>query len=163
LVDINELSEAIMTSSESAHTPTQKDITQRTTQQVEGQSLDQEIPLPTLTQQAKVVPRLLTPQGILQLQRTIGNQAVQRLIANQSFTSEISTTPIIQRLVFDWVKASGDTVQIDTTTLENLNNHYAATYFIKHWQQICGNDLTKLTEGRTWLRGFIQTAPERMQ
>ncbi|MEO8607165.1 MAG: hypothetical protein ABI690_04755 [Chloroflexota bacterium] len=71
-----------MTGAENTHAPTTKPADQRTPYTAAPDSLDQETPLPSLVQQMKLDRRLLTPANILQLQRTIGNAAVQRLISS---------------------------------------------------------------------------------
>jgi hypothetical protein len=60
-----------------------KDVKHTRLEQSEQQGFEQGIPLPNLARQAKIDPRLLTPNGILQLQRTIGNLAVTRLLDKQ--------------------------------------------------------------------------------
>ena len=50
-----------------------------------------------ILQRAQSAPSSLTPQDILQLQRTIGNRAVQRLLSQQRFTQPRPHTKHVQR------------------------------------------------------------------
>ena len=100
---------------------TRKPTDHRTPDAPESDSFDQETPLPSLVQQMRLDPRLLTPAGILQLQRTIGNVATQRLV-NQVFSrpKQIrSINPVIQ-LAQDAKKSIAQPTQNQSATVPDL-------------------------------------------
>src|SRR5690349_14076951 len=70
----------LMTSSDKTHANANKDVKKSSPEQFEEQDLETQIPVSNLARQDGINPRLLTPSGILQLQRTIGNQAVIELL-----------------------------------------------------------------------------------
>jgi hypothetical protein len=80
-----------MTGTERTHSTTRKPADQRTPDTPAPDSLEQETPLPSLAQQMRLDQRLLTPAGILQLQRTIGNVATNQILRGNS-------VPFIQRM-----------------------------------------------------------------
>jgi hypothetical protein len=72
----------MMSGAESTHFPTTKPAEQPKRESPEIDSPEQETPRPSLAKQLRLDARLLTPHDVLQLQRTIGNAAVQRLISS---------------------------------------------------------------------------------
>jgi len=82
-----------MTSGKTLQSRTNKHGEQRSAQQKLPEAFEQEPPLASLPQ---LDPLLLTPRTVLQLQRTVGNQQVQRLLAPNAISS--ITKPSIQRV-----------------------------------------------------------------
>jgi hypothetical protein len=96
--------------------------------------LDEEIvgspaSLSSLTEQAKRDPQSLTPDGILQLQHTIGNQSVQRLLISSPQSTvpmTLTTSPRLQRELSDRDKD----VKKKVTDLVKDNKHDEALELI---------------------------------
>jgi hypothetical protein len=69
-----------VTASDTTHANAKQDVKKSSPEQLEEQALETKIPVANLAKQARIDPRLLTPSGIMQLQRTIGNQAAIELL-----------------------------------------------------------------------------------
>jgi hypothetical protein len=93
-----------MTSKQTPRAYPKKDSSQKAAARSEQQISEYETQLPQLNRHFD--PRSLTPRDILQLQRTIGNQSVQRLLAKQPAAKNISILPASGQTKFSQRKIS---------------------------------------------------------
>lgn len=75
-------------------------VTRPEEQQVEAQ--DQLIVPGRAVQTARISPQLLTRQEALQLQQTVGNQAVGRLLAQNTLQLKNISSQTVQRTIWEW-------------------------------------------------------------
>src|SRR5689334_6094738 len=88
-----------MPSKELASTNTDKIANQRSPVEGNepGMEMEEQIPLPMVAKQVRLDPSQLTPQMVLQLQRTIGNRAVQRMLTRNQTGQDSKSRDVSKR------------------------------------------------------------------